>query len=54
MYENLGFLCNIHVATCDMTLEGAMSGLPLPLHAGAARFFAEAGLTIPDNIAPVD
>ncbi len=54
IYENLGFLCNIHPATCDMSLDNAMAGLPLPLHAGAARFYEEAGLTIPDNIAPVD
>jgi uncharacterized protein len=34
IYENLGFLCNIHPATCDMELENALAGLPLPLHAG--------------------
>jgi len=54
MYENLAFLCNIHPATCDMSLDNAMSGLPLPLHPGAARYYAEVGLTIPDNIAPID
>lgn len=54
IYENLGFLCNIHPATCDMSLDNAMAGLPLPLHAGAARFYEEAGLDIPGNIAPVD
>lgn len=52
MYQNLGFLCNIHRATCDMSLENALSGLPLPLHPGAARFYQEAGLTIPAAIAP--
>lgn len=54
IYENLGFICNIHPATCDMSLDNAMAGLPLPLHPGAARFYEEAGLTIPANIAPVD
>ena len=54
MYENLGFLCNIHPATCDMSIDNAMAGLPLPLHPGAARYYEEVGLTIPDNIAPVD
>lgn len=54
IYENLGFLCNIHPATCDMSLDNALSGLPLPLHPGAARYYEEAGLTIPANIAPVD
>lgn len=54
IYENLGFLCNVHVATCDMTLDNALSGLPLPLHAGAARYFEEVGLDIPENLQPVD
>jgi uncharacterized protein len=54
MYENLGFLCNIHPATCDMSLENALDGLPLPLHAGAARYFEEAGLEIAEEIAPRD
>jgi TRAP transporter TAXI family solute receptor len=54
IYENLGFVCNIHPATCDMSLDNAMAGLPLPLHAGAARFYKEAGLSIPDNIAPAE
>ncbi|MFN4100273.1 MAG: TAXI family TRAP transporter solute-binding subunit, partial [Pararhodobacter sp.] len=54
MYENLGFLCNIHPSTCDMSLDNALSGLPLPLHPGAARYFEEAGLTIPEGIAAVE
>jgi uncharacterized protein len=54
IYENLGFLCNIHPATCDMSLENAIDGLPLPLHPGAARYYEEAGLTIPEGIAPRD
>ena len=54
IYENLSFLCNIHPATCDMSIDNAMSGLPLPLHPGAARYYEEVGLTIPDNIAPID
>ncbi len=54
VYENLDFLCNIHPATCSMSLENALDGLPLPLHAGAARYYEEAGLTIPDAIAPRD
>ncbi len=54
IYENLGFLCNVHVATCDMSLDNALAGLPLPLHAGAARYFEEAGLEIPENLKPVD
>lgn len=50
IYENLGFLQAIHKATNAMALEKAIAGLPMPLHPGAARYFAEAGLTIPDRL----
>lgn len=50
IYENLPFLQGIHKATKAMALEKAMAGLPVPLHPGAARFYAEAGLTIPDAL----
>lgn len=52
MYENLPFLQNIHPATNAMSLESAISGLPLPLHPGAIRYYEEAGLTIPDRLRP--
>ncbi|MEC9454845.1 MAG: TAXI family TRAP transporter solute-binding subunit [Pseudomonadota bacterium] len=47
MYENLPFLHNIHKATHAISLESALSGLPVPLHSGAARFYQESGLEIP-------
>ncbi len=50
MYENLAFLQAIHPATKDMSLEGAMAGLPLPLHPGAQRYYEEMGLTVPDRL----
>lgn len=50
MYENLTFLQAIHPATKAMAIEKAMAGLPAPLHPGAAKFYAEMGLTIPDNL----
>jgi TRAP transporter TAXI family solute receptor len=50
IYENLGFLQAIHKATNAMALEKAIAGLPMPLHPGAARYFKEAGLTIPDRL----
>lgn len=50
IYENLPFLNNIHAATKAMALEKAIAGLPLPLHPGAARFYREQGLTIPDRL----
>jgi len=50
MYENLPFLQAIHPATRVMALENAMAGLPAPLHPGAARYYTEMGLEIPDNL----
>jgi len=50
IYENLPFLNNIHAATKQMSLKSAIVGLPLPLHPGAAKYYKEAGLTIPDRL----
>lgn len=50
IYGNLEFLSNIHPATNDMSLERAIKGLPLPLHPGAARFYREQGIDIPDQL----
>ncbi|MCT7377876.1 TAXI family TRAP transporter solute-binding subunit [Chelativorans salis] len=37
-----------------VTLEGAFTDLNLPLHAGAARYYEETGMDIPEAIQPVD
>ncbi len=50
IYENLPFLHNIHKATKVMSLDQAIGGLPIPLHPGAARYYKEAGLEIPDRL----
>ncbi len=50
LYENLPFLHGIHKATKAMALEKAIEGLPLPLHPGAARYYREKGIKIPDNL----
>ena len=50
MYENLGFLSGIHKATKAMALEKAIPGLPVPLHPGAARYYREMGITIPEQL----
>ncbi|MEJ2661419.1 MAG: TAXI family TRAP transporter solute-binding subunit [Desulfobacteraceae bacterium] len=52
IYENLPFLNNIHKATKAMKLEKAIAGLPVPLHPGAAKYYEEQGMTIPDAIKP--
>lgn len=50
IYENLPFLQGIHSATKAMSLEKAIEGLPLPLHPGAARYYKEKGINIPDRL----
>ncbi len=36
----------------EMTLENAFSGASVPLHPGAAKFWKEQGVTIPDKLMP--
>jgi len=44
IYENLPFLRNIHKATRAMSLEKAITGLPVPLHPGAEKYYREVGI----------
>ncbi len=50
IYENLPFLNGIHPATKSMGIDAALAGLPMPLHPGAAKYYQEAGIEIPDNL----
>jgi TRAP transporter TAXI family solute receptor len=50
VYENLPFLNAIHGATKAMAIEKAISGLPMPLHPGAVKYYQEVGLTIPERL----
>jgi TRAP transporter TAXI family solute receptor len=50
IYENLPFLQAIHPATKVMAVENAIAGLPLPLHPGAARYYTEVGIDIPERL----
>lgn len=50
IYRNLPFLHIIHSATEAITLGAAIDGLPVPLHPGAARFYREQGMEIPDRL----
>ncbi len=52
IFENLPFLAAIHRATSEMSLEGSITGLPVPLHPGAIRYYEEAGVEIPDSLRP--
>ena len=50
LYENLPFLQAIHPATKAMNIDAAMAGLPVALHPGAARYYKEVGLEIPERL----
>jgi TRAP transporter TAXI family solute receptor len=50
MFENLAFLRAIHPATNELTLDGALAGLPAPLHPGALRYYREAGIEVPARL----
>lgn len=50
IYENLPFLNTVHKATKAMSLQKAIDGLPMPLHAGAAKFYKEQGIKIPASL----
>ncbi len=50
IYENLAFLNGIHKATKAMAIEKAIVGLPVPLHPGAAKYYQEVGIEIPDHL----
>ena len=50
IYENLAFLRAMHKATRAIALERALARLPLPLHAGAVRYFREAKIKIPAEL----
>ena len=43
-FENLDRLGNAHSAARAITLEGAVQGLPIPLHPGAERYYREVGV----------
>ena len=48
VFENLGFLRNIHEAVYETSLDRALTGLTMPLHPGALRYYQEVGLLTPD------
>ena len=50
IYENLPFLQAIHPATKAMSLDSAVTGLPIKLHPGALKYCEEVGLAVPDRL----
>jgi TRAP transporter TAXI family solute receptor len=48
MYENLDTIHASHATAKNITLDSALQGLTVPVHPGAAKYYKEKGLTIPD------
>jgi TRAP transporter TAXI family solute receptor len=44
LFESLPELANSHAAGKDIKLEGALAGVPVPVHPGAQRYYKEKGL----------
>ena len=50
LYENLGDIREINAKANYVSLESALNGIPSNLHPGAAKYYAEKGITIPDYL----
>ncbi|MDR0378663.1 MAG: TAXI family TRAP transporter solute-binding subunit [Candidatus Accumulibacter sp.] len=48
MYENLDTIHASHATARQITLETALDGVTIPVHAGAAKYYKEKGITIPE------
>jgi TRAP transporter TAXI family solute receptor len=51
-YDNLEEVKAVHAGNSVISLENALTGLSIPLHAGAVRFYQERGIDIPDYLIP--
>jgi len=49
MYETNDVVAAAHTTGKEIQLEGALEGITTPIHAGAARYYQEMGIEVPDN-----
>ena len=47
IYDNIAAIAGTHAKGNELSLENATSGMPVPFHAGAAKYFAEHGIEVP-------
>jgi uncharacterized protein len=52
--EGMENMVQAHKAAAEMSLENNFKGSSRPLHKGAAKFWAEMGISIPDDLKPID
>jgi TRAP transporter TAXI family solute receptor len=50
--EHLGDFWSVHPGAKLLTLQTALDGLPIPLHAGAVRYYRARGIALPDRLIP--
>lgn len=48
-YETGDEVAAAHATGKEIQLEGCLDGITTPIHPGAAKYFAEKGITVPDN-----
>ena len=47
IFDNAEAITKEHAKGAELSLENATSGMTVPFHAGAAKYFAEKGITVP-------
>ncbi|MFP4043127.1 MAG: TAXI family TRAP transporter solute-binding subunit [Rhodosalinus sp.] len=50
MFENVDELIAVHPAANDTTVDFSLGATPIPMHAGALRYYEETGAEIPDRL----
>ena len=46
-WENIADVHKVHAKAKMITLDTALNGVSVPVHAGAAKYYAEKGMTVP-------
>ncbi|MGI9437151.1 MAG: TAXI family TRAP transporter solute-binding subunit [Geminicoccaceae bacterium] len=54
IFEELDYLHSLHGATQQISLDSAVTNLPMPIHEGALRYFKEKGVPLPPLPVEVD
>lgn len=49
IFENLDFFSTIHNVAAAISLTNSLDGSPVPIHPGAAKYYREVGLAVPDR-----
>jgi len=52
LFDNLEQFHEAHASIRILTLDNALDGVSIPLHAGAVRYYREKGIDIPDELLP--